>query len=111
MLILITAGPTNSQQERVYASVVNNLSKSAIVDDDIGGVRVLVPGSELKWDFVLVLFSGITLYWCDVAVDERRVHFDAYWDNMLFPPNFAIKDDGVSTYYNSRSILYPWTKI
>ncbi|CAN1138656.1 hypothetical protein LINPERHAP2_LOCUS10824 [Linum perenne] len=110
----MAAGPSNPQREREWVKIVNHLTKLVIAhcqsrDDDLEA-GFIVPGSELKWDFEPTGF-GLTLFWCDLAVDERRLHFDVYTEFLEYQPNWEIKDDGVSTYDHGRYILFPWTKL
>ncbi|CAL1363750.1 unnamed protein product [Linum trigynum] len=100
-IILIAAHPsTQLSTSTVY--VENELSgnKKLIVhcrskDDDVGAQAVDI-GAALHWGFTP--YEG-TLFWCKLAVEDRRLSFDAYngkkADIRCRDVRWAARDDGV----------------
>ncbi|CAN0927756.1 S-protein homolog 29 [Linum grandiflorum] len=100
--------------------VTNNLTSSNLVlivhcrsgDDNIHAHAVPF-GAEIEWSFSIDFTS--TLFWCNLAVQDKRIHFDAYDDELDHGRSFALywvaNDDGVRKFYsnNRRQISFvPW---
>ncbi|CAN1142994.1 S-protein homolog 6 [Linum perenne] len=104
---------TNHQSFFVESKVVhirNELSMMLILhcqsrDDDLHA-RVLPVGSEFTWSFT---FMEATLFWCDLAVQDKRIHFDAIGGEKPCSFRWVVKDGGV--YGNEpicEPVYYPW---
>ncbi|CAI0394512.1 unnamed protein product, partial [Linum tenue] len=52
-------------------------------DDDLGGHAVAV-GATYHWDFGTNLLGG-TLFWCKLAIEDKRIFFVAYDDDSREP--------------------------
>ncbi|CAI0396693.1 unnamed protein product [Linum tenue] len=80
LMIAAAARPTVQMFQPRSVSVVNMLSDRKLIvhcrskDDDLGA-HVVEVGSELRWVFVPL---DATLFWCKLAVEDRRHSFDAY---------------------------------
>ncbi|CAN0859152.1 S-protein homolog 2 [Linum grandiflorum] len=100
-----------SNQEEVHVS--NHLGKTLIAhcrskDDDFGA-QLFIVESELSWSFSD--YFGVALFWCNLAVSDKRLHFDAYKnDGVPYPTNWAVNDDGVYS-TDTGFTLYPWNTI
>ncbi|CAN1143058.1 hypothetical protein LINPERPRIM_LOCUS26323 [Linum perenne] len=88
----------------------NELSMMLILhcqDDDLHA-RVIPVGSEFTWSFRL---AERTLFWCDLAVQDKRVHIDVVDVDKYYPFHWVVKDDGI--YGNDPRcdpVYYPWKK-
>ncbi|CAN1805344.1 hypothetical protein LINPERHAP1_LOCUS24234 [Linum perenne] len=60
-------------------------------DDDLGP-QVVAIESELSWSFT---GSGSTLFWCNVAVQDKRAHFVAFDGQGYCPLHWVVNDTGV----------------
>ncbi|CAL1363748.1 unnamed protein product [Linum trigynum] len=98
-LVIILAPHPLIQSYTEY--VHNELSGKKLIvhcrseDDDIGAQMVDV-GSDLHWDF----YGGDrTLFWCKVAVEDRRLSFDAYTNSdgsiCCRDIHWSVRDDGL----------------
>ncbi|CAN1805384.1 hypothetical protein LINPERHAP1_LOCUS24255 [Linum perenne] len=74
-------------------------------DDDLHA-RVIPVGSEFTWLFTL---TGGTLFWCDLAVQDKRVHIDVVDGEKYYPLYWVVKDDGI--YGNEPGRLLSLEKI
>ncbi|CAN1190431.1 S-protein homolog 2 [Linum perenne] len=110
ILIISGAGPSIQDDEKV--SIKNQLSNGALIvhchsgDDDLGAHLVSV-GSDWSWSFSDEMF-GNTLYWCHLAVHDRRIRFNAYKDEGKFrgTTHWVVDDGGVHSV--DEGFLYPW---
>ncbi|CAI0396665.1 unnamed protein product [Linum tenue] len=80
-ILLITEEVPSSQANAAKVDIKNALSagKRLIAhcrskDDDIGA-QVIEEGSSLHWSFEAV---SETLFWCNLAVEDRRLSFTVY---------------------------------
>ncbi|CAN0863566.1 S-protein homolog 3 [Linum grandiflorum] len=91
--------------------LTNKLGKILIVhcrsaDDDIHA-QAIEPGSTLRWSFDINISSS-TLFWCRLAVGDKRLSFDIYNSKAVGnPTRWLVNDDGVYSvdYYIPH---YPW---
>ncbi|CAN1190429.1 S-protein homolog 2 [Linum perenne] len=103
-------GPSIQYFERV--SITNNLTGLALIahchskDDDLGA-HVVSVGSDLSWSFEDEEF-GRTLFWCDIAVQDKRIRFDAYKDNGMFPARTSWVVDDVGVHLAGGRFKYWW---
>ncbi|CAL1363740.1 unnamed protein product [Linum trigynum] len=98
MIIILQARLATSSRRMV--DVKNELSQKILIahcgskDDDLEAHVVLV-GSSLRWRFGSV---RDTLYWCNMAVEDRRLSFTAYDGNDVHisrhDVSWAVRDDG-----------------
>ncbi|CAI0396662.1 unnamed protein product [Linum tenue] len=99
-LMILQARP--SIQHRIV-SVENELRGRKVIvhcrskDDDIGA-NIVDVGSRFEWGFEPNTF-GKTLYWCRLAVRDRRLSFDAYdgkTDHLRgHDVRWLVREDGV----------------
>ncbi|CAN1142991.1 hypothetical protein LINPERPRIM_LOCUS26303 [Linum perenne] len=76
--------------------------------DDGLHARVIPVGSEFTWLFTL---TGGTLFWCDLAVQDKRVHIDVVDGEKYYPLYWVVKDDGIYGNEPGRDpVYYPWKK-
>ncbi|CAN1779581.1 Self-incompatibility protein S1 [Linum perenne] len=104
----------------VWFQVTNSISDNLVLivhcqskDDDLRATRVPV-GSELKWRFSPAIFAS-TLFWCNVAVRDKRLSFAAYeeLEPNVYPRAvyWEVMDDGVYRKYNNtdpKFVLFSW---
>ncbi|CAN1139248.1 S-protein homolog 29 [Linum perenne] len=117
IVIIISAGPSVG----LMVSVNNNLTSNCTLivhcesgDNDLQPQLVL-GGSEFHWSFHLTLI-GTTLFWCNLAVQDKRLLFTAYDGNNAYGRcclyYFAVKDDGVHKSCDDDNhveiALFPW---
>ncbi|CAI0394840.1 unnamed protein product [Linum tenue] len=93
-----------SAQASVY--ITNHLYKRVLIvhcrskDDDLGAHAVAV-GATIHWRFGPNMF-GRTLFWCKLAVEDKRIHFVAYEKRIRSYGNWFVCDDGVYGTPNHR---------
>ncbi|CAN1805389.1 hypothetical protein LINPERHAP1_LOCUS24255 [Linum perenne] len=106
---------TNHQSFFVESEMVhirNEMSMVLIVhcqsgDDDLHA-RVIPEGSEFTWSFMLM---ENTLFWCDLAVQDKRIHFDAVDGKKYCFFQWVVKDDGVYGIHSEcPHVYYQWQK-
>ncbi|CAN1805393.1 Self-incompatibility protein S1 [Linum perenne] len=73
-------------------------------DDDLKA-RGIPPGLETSWSFVPNFIFHVTLFWCNLAVQDKRLSFVAYQQGRDDEPDsihvyWVVKDDGVHKLYN-----------
>ncbi|CAN1299336.1 hypothetical protein LINPERPRIM_LOCUS24165 [Linum perenne] len=64
--------------------------------------RSIQVGSEMSWSFTPDI-RDITLFWCDIAVQDKRLSFVAFQDWVGEYPDsvyWVVEDDGVHKMYN-----------
>ncbi|CAI0395935.1 unnamed protein product [Linum tenue] len=93
------ARPSAQDQRTVY--VQNELSGKKVIvrcqskDDSIGS-HVVDVGSDLRWGFG---GTDSTVFWCNVAVEDRRLSFEAFrgTDDYICCRDitWVVRDDGV----------------
>ncbi|CAN1180213.1 S-protein homolog 2 [Linum perenne] len=76
----------------------NNLELMAhcsSANDDLGA-RVVPAGSNLSWSFGDAVV-GNTLFWCNLDVLDKHIHFDVYdfEHGAPFMHDWVVDDDGV----------------
>ncbi|CAL1358799.1 unnamed protein product [Linum trigynum] len=94
-----------SIQDRIH--VTNMLSNKIMIvhcrskDDNLGGHAIAI-GEEVSWHFDPDYF-GLTTFWCDLAVEDKRLSFTAFNDDGDKPyiESWEVYDDGV---YGNRSL-------
>ncbi|CAN0862944.1 S-protein homolog 21 [Linum grandiflorum] len=109
-MILIIMAACPSAQESVI--ITNKLSSKALIvhcrskDTDLGA-HVVSIGSDLAWSFDDAIF-GTTLFWCHLAVGDKRLHFTAYEDLRGFPgrTHWMVNDTGA--YFPADLLAYLW---
>ncbi|CAN0927752.1 S-protein homolog 74 [Linum grandiflorum] len=117
ILIIITAGPSMARDMTV--GVKNGLSSELAVivhcqskNDDLKA-HVVQVGSQIQWSFG---FYFATLFWCDLALQDKRLSFNAFRaeDHHYGTPDrgkdiyWVVKNDGV--YKNDSTTLFAsWT--
>ncbi|CAN1805345.1 hypothetical protein LINPERHAP1_LOCUS24234 [Linum perenne] len=79
--------------------IINDFGFELIVhcksrDDDLGA-QVVDVGSEYNWRFTGFGGSGSTLFWCNVAVQDKRAHFVAFDGQGYCPLHWVVNDTGV----------------
>ncbi|CAN0864246.1 hypothetical protein LINGRAHAP2_LOCUS8908 [Linum grandiflorum] len=91
---VIVGGVLGGVSGDMTVHIANQLSNDLILivhcrsnNDDLS--ELLVPvNMEIRWHF----YAGLsTLFWCDLAVQDKRLHF------VAFPPPDDIKVDNMST--------------
>ncbi|CAN1278307.1 S-protein homolog 21 [Linum perenne] len=97
-IMMMSAGSSSGG----YTShVANNLSSKLILivhchsgDDDLKA-HTVAYGSEYSWNFGMNIW-GSTLFWCNLAVQDKRLSFVAVKvDRDGFPARWVVRDDGV----------------
>ncbi|CAL1414930.1 unnamed protein product [Linum trigynum] len=80
--------------------VANKLSNKILIvhcrskDDNLGAHAVEI-GVEVRWSLELN-FMATTLFWYyDLAVEDKRLSFEAYGTDMTYYDCFNVYDDGV----------------
>ncbi|CAN0881202.1 hypothetical protein LINGRAHAP2_LOCUS14101 [Linum grandiflorum] len=74
-------------------------------DDDLGAHIVPVK-SEFSWSFT---GYGNTLFWCHVAVQDKRAEFVAFNGRGYCPLHWFVDDAGVhANETGCDASLYPW---
>ncbi|CAN1142985.1 S-protein homolog 6 [Linum perenne] len=99
--------------QRTTVQVTNELTRNLALivhcksgDDDLEA-HLLPVGSNYSWSFV-VNYLSTTLYWCNLAVEDKRLEFTAFEITDIHHSYFldwVVKDDGV---YINGSIFRPW---
>ncbi|CAI0394822.1 unnamed protein product [Linum tenue] len=93
--MIIMARP--SVQVLVY--ITNRLTEKILIvhcrsrDDDLGAHAVAV-GATFHWSFNDNFF-GKTLFWCKLAVEDKRISFVAYEAHVETFGQWVVRDDGV----------------
>ncbi|CAN1142998.1 hypothetical protein LINPERPRIM_LOCUS26307 [Linum perenne] len=90
---------TNHQSFFVESEMIhikNELSMMLILhcqsgDDDLHA-QVIPVGSEFTWSY---MFMEATLFWCDLAVQDKRVHINVVDGKKYYPVFWVVKDDGI----------------
>ncbi|CAI0427459.1 unnamed protein product [Linum tenue] len=89
--------PRPSVQDTV--SITNLLTNKILIvhcrskDDDLGGHAVDV-GDSYRWSFQTNVFGG-TLFWCNLAVQDKRISFKAYEEYEETFGMWFVHDDGL----------------
>ncbi|CAN1190433.1 Self-incompatibility protein S1 [Linum perenne] len=108
-MIMAAIDPTVQDHETVH--VANQLSRVLIAHcwskDDTIGPQLISVGSEMSWGFSVKYFAT-THFWCDLAVEDKRVHFTAYKDDGRYmdTTRWVVNDTGVFAVY--VEFFYPW---
>ncbi|CAN1304765.1 hypothetical protein LINPERPRIM_LOCUS26308 [Linum perenne] len=112
LAIIITRGSDHQSLfvESKMMHIRNEVSMKIIVhcqsgDNDLGA-HVVPFASDFSWSFTGFRY---TLFWCNVAVQDKRVHFDAYDGGGYCPFHWVVNDTGV--YANEpqcKPVFYPW---
>ncbi|CAI0394453.1 unnamed protein product [Linum tenue] len=82
-----------------WVYITNQLSEKILIvhcqskDDDLGGHAVAV-GASFNWSFGPNLFGG-TLFWCKLAVENKRISFVAYKEYYEGFGRWVVCDDGL----------------
>ncbi|CAN0863366.1 S-protein homolog 21 [Linum grandiflorum] len=113
LIMIVMAAPGVSSKPKTV-SVANQLSALLLMahcqsaDDDLGA-RLVSIGSKISWSFKDNVFHT-TLFWCDIAVEDKRLHFDAYEypgkARYLDTIEWVVDDSGVHT--ANGLLRYPW---
>ncbi|CAI0396667.1 unnamed protein product [Linum tenue] len=92
----------SSQQDRTKVDLKNALSGKKLIahcrskDDDLGA-QLVEEGTSFHWSFKTLLL-GTTLYWCNLAVEDRRLSFTAYDEDddeiRGYTVRWVVRDDG-----------------
>ncbi|CAN0863570.1 S-protein homolog 24 [Linum grandiflorum] len=102
---------SGSCQAQLTLELTNELGKILIVhcrsaDDDIHA-QAISPGSILRWSFDINI-SCSTLFWCRLAVGDKRLSFDIYnCKDSFSPTRWWVNDDGVYA-IDVPKPQYPW---
>ncbi|CAL1414926.1 unnamed protein product [Linum trigynum] len=94
-IMVIMARP--SVQDTV--SITNLLSDKILIvhcrskDDDLGDHGVAI-GDSFSWSFEPNVFGG-TLFWCNLAVEDKRISFKAYEEYEETFGKWFVHDDGL----------------
>ncbi|CAN0862952.1 S-protein homolog 21 [Linum grandiflorum] len=110
-MILIIMAACPSAQESVI--ITNKLSSKALIvhcqskDTDLDA-HVVSIGSDFTWSFGDDFF-GTTLFWCHLAVGDKRLRFTAYEDlpRFLVKTRWVVNDTGVYLSYDDQ-VAYLW---
>ncbi|CAL1414922.1 unnamed protein product [Linum trigynum] len=98
--------------------VSNQLSSKILIahcrskDDDLGA-RVIIVGKDTGWSFEADI-SGVTLFWCNLAVEDKRLSFTAFDGDMYGDQFWDVRDDGVygtTKFTNARYLEREWRRI
>ncbi|CAI0394829.1 unnamed protein product [Linum tenue] len=99
-------------QTTVY--ITNHLSQKILIvhcrskDDDLGAHAVAV-GATIHWSFGQSLF-GETLFWCKLAVQDKRISFVAYEQGIDIMGDWFVRDDGVHGNGSPYFLKAAWTR-
>ncbi|CAI0394845.1 unnamed protein product [Linum tenue] len=113
IILMVMARP--SVQASVY--ITNQLTKKVLIvhcrskDGDLGA-HAVANGSTIHWSFGPNLFGG-TLFWCKLAVQNKRISFVAYDDdNVNTVSDWIVLDDGVygRPYQRPTFLMAAWTR-
>ncbi|CAN0927754.1 S-protein homolog 2 [Linum grandiflorum] len=112
IMTIIIAGLAVCETATVYVS--NNMTSSLILivhcqskDDDMKAMAVQ-PRAGIRWEFVPNFFNT-TLFWCDLAVQDKRVSFVSFppmGDNYRYITKWEVCDAGV---YLKQTLYHPWS--
>ncbi|CAI0394821.1 unnamed protein product [Linum tenue] len=109
--MIIVARPT--VQATVY--ITNHLTKKILIvhcrskDDDLG-VHAVAVGATIHWSFGQNLFGG-TLFWCKLAVEDKRIIFVAYDQGVDdVKGDWYVRDEGVYGIHNLTFLRAAWTR-
>ncbi|CAN1139257.1 S-protein homolog 24 [Linum perenne] len=108
-IIISWVGPTIGYSVHVINQLPNNdilIVHCKSKDDDLKA-RLIPVGSELGWKFGA---NDNTLFWCHLAVQDKRLKFDAYPPKNVpvFSPPYVfwnVRDSGV---YRDDVLEFPW---
>ncbi|CAI0394812.1 unnamed protein product [Linum tenue] len=103
-------------------NITNQLSEKILIvhcqskDTDLGA-HALAVGASFHWSFGTNFFGG-TLFWCKLAVENRRISFVAYKEYYdvfkvtVTYGDWVVRDDGVYArpYGRPTFLVAAWTR-
>ncbi|CAI0394850.1 unnamed protein product [Linum tenue] len=101
-MIIIVVAQHSTHQTKPTVQVINQLSSKVLIvhcaskDDDLGAHAVEI-NVAFQWSFNTIQVGGATLFWCNVAVEDKRLSFVAYdqgLKNSFNYPYWLVRDDG-----------------
>ncbi|CAI0427452.1 unnamed protein product [Linum tenue] len=104
--------------QELTVHVANKLSNKILLvhcrskDDDLGALVVEI-GAEMSWRFE-VNAMGSTLFWCNLAVEDKRLSFEAYGgEGEPYYGYFNVYDDGVygKNFVTNKKLMGRWRRI
>ncbi|CAN0863560.1 U-box domain-containing protein 43 [Linum grandiflorum] len=110
MVMMIMGCSSNYDSSRIQ--LANDLGDTVKVHCQSKGTKIkaheIEPGSVLSWNFGDTIFCN-TLFWCDLAVLDKHLHFDIYKCDRKsnYPTSWRIYRLGVYS-TNFRDLSYPW---
>ncbi|CAI0542444.1 unnamed protein product [Linum tenue] len=102
--------------QELTVHVANKLSNKILIvhcrskDDDLGALVVEI-GAEMSWRFEGL---GETLFWCSLAVEDKRLSFVAYYEGDMYTEYWYVHDDGVygqTRHANATFYEAPWRRV
>ncbi|CAN0890224.1 S-protein homolog 2 [Linum grandiflorum] len=111
MIIAMAGSPSSGGDGKEKVTITNELSLMLIVhcgskQDDLKAHAVHVA-TGYSWSFTPTCFFK-TLYWCNLAVQDKRLHFDAYSGFKHYESStvWVVKDDGVHQNYTNDFVAW-----
>ncbi|CAI0394808.1 unnamed protein product [Linum tenue] len=95
-------------------TITNHLTQKVLIvhcrskDNDLGAHAVDV-GATIHWSFGPNLFGG-TLFWCKLAVQDKRISFVAYEQGVENRGIWFVHDDGVYGTHTTVFLKAAWTR-
>ncbi|CAN0863558.1 hypothetical protein LINGRAHAP2_LOCUS8723 [Linum grandiflorum] len=103
----------SSNETRSTVQLANDYGQTVKVHCESRGNKIkaseIEPGSTLSWSFHDNIVCS-TLFWCDLAVEDKYLHFDIYKCYMQseYPTSWWIDRDGVHPFNFDQSLGCPW---
>ncbi|CAI0394826.1 unnamed protein product [Linum tenue] len=102
---------------QVSVYITNQVTRKILIvhcrskDDDLGAHAVAV-GSSIHWSFGPNIFGARTVFWCKLAVQDKRISFVAYEQERVTYGDWVVRDDGVYArpYGHPMFLHAPWTQ-
>ncbi|CAL1414917.1 unnamed protein product [Linum trigynum] len=103
----------------ISVSVTNELPDKLLLvhcrskDDDLEARAVAPAGGSFEWSFEPSWLGG-TLFWCSLAVEDKRLSFVAYDQGDLYTEYWYVHEDGVygqNRHANTTFYEAPWRRV
>ncbi|CAI0394855.1 unnamed protein product [Linum tenue] len=116
--IIIVTAPRPSCQETIQ--VINQLSSNILIvhcasDDDDLDAHAVAINATCAWSFRPIHIGGATLFWCRLAVEDKRLSFVAYDQARRLAsnyPDWLVRDDGLHGQRGTfREFIKTWNRI
>ncbi|CAI0394854.1 unnamed protein product [Linum tenue] len=110
VVALATTDQPDNFSADVIIRVINDLSSKILIvhcaskDDDLSA-HGLEIGATFSWRFQAIVG---TLFWCNLAVEDKRVSFQAFVNGERYVPYLYVRDSGV---YDGDNLIYAWRQI